>query len=448
MFRNRLIRKLISAALGLGLLLLVGRLVVYRGMLRPVRVSSGSMAETLIGAHYRVVCDECGLAFACDRDQPPRGMTAVCPNCGFGGIALEAEQRQQGQRVLIDQLATLTHLRRWEVVAYNDPHLPRQMTVKRVVGLPGEEIAIRAGDLYVDGRIARKNLRQQQDLAVLVHDNDFRPRQNPPLPDRWQADASNSRWRAHDGGFTFSGEGESAGESAGEDSSQSGEASTLDWLTYRHWRCVLTPLPRTEEAPIRDNYGYNQGVARALHITPDLMLVCQLRLAGEGELVVRCDNGRDALQAVIQPAAGRVALLREGRQVAQAEWPAAQAGKSVELVFSMFDRQVILAVDQRVLLTHPLSALPEASDKPLTPTSRPFAFGAQDVRASVEHLRIYRDLYYLAPRGLDVPWETERRLADDEVFVLGDNVPISRDSRALDRPLKSDAVIGGITRYD
>ena len=42
--------------------------------------------------------------------------------------------------------------------------------MKRVVGLPGETIEIRGGDVYVNGAIARKSLAQQREMAVLVHD--------------------------------------------------------------------------------------------------------------------------------------------------------------------------------------------------------------------------------------------------------------------------------------
>jgi len=437
MIRNRLLRKLFLVALAAAAVVAVSRFVVLRGLIRPVRVSSGSMAETLVGRHYHMVCDDCGLPFPCDHDQPPRGMTAVCPNCGFGAIRLRADRLQVGQRVLIDQLATLSRLRRWEVVAYQDPYVSGQITVKRLVGLPGEQLAIRDGDVYIDGQLARKDLAEQRRMAVLVHDNDFRPQQEATLPARWQADAADSRWRPLGGGFSFAG-----------DLREKEPASAFDWLTYRHWRCVLTPLPRTEEAPIRDNYGYNQGVARQLHVVRDLMLVCRLKLTGDGEFVVRCDNGMETLQATIQPAAGRLVVSQDGREIADANWPAEFNSAPVQLVFSNIDRQAIVAAGDCVLLSRPLLTSEQAPDRPLTPTSRPFALGARNVHVSVEHLRIYRDLYYLDSRGLDVPWEVKRALADDEVFVLGDNVPISRDSRAYSRPLKRAAVLGRITRYD
>jgi len=74
------------------------------------------------------------------------------------------------------------------------------LEVKRVVGLPGERIAIRRGDIYVDGRIARKTLPQFRDTAVLVYDSGFEPPRTRGLPARWRA-AAGSSWTRVPQGF-------------------------------------------------------------------------------------------------------------------------------------------------------------------------------------------------------------------------------------------------------
>jgi hypothetical protein len=52
----------------------------------------------------------------------------------------------------------------------------------------------------------------------------------------------------------------------------------------------------------------------------------------------------------------------------------------------------------------------------------------------VQQLRVWRDIYYLDDRGLAGRWERDQPLADDELAVLGDNQPVSIDSRHWDRP--------------
>ena len=56
-------------------------------------------------------------------------------------------------------------------------------------------------------------------------------------------------------------------------------------------------------------------------------------------------------------------------------------------------------------------------------------FGARDLNVEVSHLRLFRDVFYTpgtGRRGADTPYQ----LQADEYFVLGDNSPVSRDSRS------------------
>src|SRR5262249_3495362 len=52
-------------------------------------------------------------------------------------------------RVLADKLCTLLRdPRRWEVMIFRFPHDERRLYVKRIVGLPGETLEIRGGDVW------------------------------------------------------------------------------------------------------------------------------------------------------------------------------------------------------------------------------------------------------------------------------------------------------------
>jgi hypothetical protein len=42
---------------------------------------------------------------------------------------------------------------------------------------------------------------------------------------------------------------------------------------------------------------------------------------------------------------------------------------------------------------------------------------------------VLRDIHYLDPLNVGRAWSADGRLDADEYFVLGDNAPISRDSR-------------------
>jgi signal peptidase I len=66
-------------------------------------------------------------------------------------------REDNGDRILVDKLAYLfSSPRRWDVIVFKYPLDITKNYIKRLVGLPGETIELRDGDLFVDGAIARK----------------------------------------------------------------------------------------------------------------------------------------------------------------------------------------------------------------------------------------------------------------------------------------------------
>jgi signal peptidase I len=60
-------------------------------------------------------------------------------------------------RVLADKLITMLRPpQRWEVMIFRFPLDERRLYVKRIVGLPDETLEVIAGDIWIDGHIARK----------------------------------------------------------------------------------------------------------------------------------------------------------------------------------------------------------------------------------------------------------------------------------------------------
>jgi signal peptidase I len=384
---------------------------LLEGWFVPEVVSSGSMAPALLGPHRVCRCEVCGFDFACDADEGAEE-PVVCPNCGWPRNRLEPRVIA-GDRLLLDR-ATLgaRPVRRWDEIVFRLPDQASEYAVKRVVGLPGETIAIRDGAVIVDATIARRTLEQQRAQAILVHDSAHWPA-DPRLPPRWRPDSGGGWHTTPDGGFRRS---NIAAATSGE--------LPVDWLSYVHWRRRAYDPMAIEEAPIRDLDTYNPSTSRRLNDVADLMLVARLSTAGSGELLLRVPrDGERSFEVVLRPAVGQVILKQDDTPLARVELGRPILNQSAELTVSTFDQQVLVAIDGTTELEF-------AFDRPAGPlqmTARSFAIGARDLRIDVHRLMVWHNVYYTPAR---VPQGAgPRRLGPDEFFVLGDNSPVSVDSR-------------------
>ena len=85
--------------------------------------------------------------------------------------------------------------------------------------------------------------------------------------------------------------------------------------------------------------------------------------------------------------------------------------------------------------------------RPLQPTSRPLGVGATGGAAEIRELSVYRDLYLLDATGRHDDLTMEQPLGKDEYFAIGDNVPVSVDSRHWAEPgLPRTNLIGRVMR--
>src|SRR5262249_21932827 len=91
-----------------------------------------------------------------------------------------------------------------------------------------------------------------------------------------------------------------------------------------------------------------------------------------------------------------------------------------------------------------------AYDRRSSPRSsalNPLAIGAAGLELKLNDLRVWRDVYYLGSSGLPINWQAPAPLADDEFAVLGDNQPVSIDSRQWEPfAISHRALIGRVYR--
>ncbi|MCA1684547.1 MAG: signal peptidase I, partial [Planctomycetia bacterium] len=387
-------------------------------------VPTGSMAPTLLGNHREMVCPGCGFRFAMGLDERGRSGRPVCPNCGQTGLDDVPAVECNCDRVLVQKfLYDLRRPRRWEVSVFHYPGDPAVAYVKRVVGLPGETVRLERGDVTIDGKVARKTLREQRAMRILVFDNTFQPHDLARFP-RWQFRRGNPRQPLESG---WKGEGTKF-----EHSAVGPPADRIDWVEYRHW-----DPERGQYAPVHDFIGYNGTDVRSENSVTDLAVEARVSAGADARSVaVRIDSGSDQFVVEIPVGGpGPPVVTRNRRKVAITRptgclKPSGPGERGALLEASVMDRRLTVALDG-VLLFDPIDY-----DDPAVgpgPGDRPVALGAKGGGVSIDDVRVYRDVYYtsalaFSPRrafGVDSPYI----LGHDEFFVLGDNSPVSNDSR-------------------
>jgi signal peptidase I len=431
------LRPLVETAVFVLVLAILGRTWLIEGLVAPFEVASGSMAETLLGPHRRIVCGDCGWEFACAADNPPIAASAVCPNCGYRENDLANRPVMAGDGLLIAKPAfVFRRPRRWEVIAFRLADGTNRMAVKRVVGLPGETVEIRDGDVYIDGQLARKTLPEQRAMAVLVHDANYWPRRGPAKDGPWRAE-KRSQWTRSQGVFLHPGP--FAGDSE----------HSFDWLLYYPHQdsgSLLGATPGTpgqvpEPTPsnprhricgeLTDHLGYNQSLPQrgvVLHPVGDIRMTCRIRTSGSGRFEVRvCDGGKEFRFGWEAVSDRRRFAAYQGdtplELVGPVEMPAASGETFIEV--STIDRQFQAALDGQLWVLQPFerNRVPGASVA--------LAIGGRGLALEVRDLRVWRDVYYAHPMGSIARWGVGHPvvMGNEEFFVLGDNSLVSEDSR-------------------
>src|SRR5207245_4546073 len=124
------------------------------------------------------------------------------------------------------------------------------------VGLPGERLRIRDGDIYINGLLARKTLDEFKALRIPVFDNNYQPGPDG-FRDRWM-----SRPALGGGGALRGTKLQLHGE---------GRSDRFQCLEYRHYS-----VDDRQFQPLRDEYAYNCGDSKELTAVHDLMMECDL----------------------------------------------------------------------------------------------------------------------------------------------------------------------------
>jgi signal peptidase I len=139
---------LLASGLTVSLCLLVIRPYAFESF----TITTNAMAPTLLGPHCRGECPTCGLPTYStpfdDRFTPSPLM--ICDKFHVTGAKDIAKDVYARDHILV---AKYLSPQRWDVVVFRSNENPNSLYAKRIVGLPGEEIQIRDGSIWVDDKL-------------------------------------------------------------------------------------------------------------------------------------------------------------------------------------------------------------------------------------------------------------------------------------------------------
>jgi signal peptidase I len=439
-------------------------------------VDGNSMAPTFWGQHIRTSCPDCRCSFVIGTEwsQPPA--ESVCPNCGYEwAFNLEAPvcsgSRLFYSPLLDGDLQPCNHPDvRFQVVAFKNHEISQGYGIKRIVGLPGEEIELRGGDLYANGEIVRKSFAEQRRVAIVVHDQQFVPGSVEKLPHEATqnfetGDARSPRWKP----TTYS---PSVGdvETAVKPTVEIGKP--IDWIAYEHRRTFSSRSPLRAPMPIKDVDAFNVEPVRDLVDCHDLAVRFDCCARTLESLHVRIHNGFEWCEWKWDLGAGSVQVFQSDKLVGQADVDTTVCvsnlsqdrsrdegqlasgfhgceAETCSVFFSTFDQQLCAVLNETEYLRVGATWQGESS-----PLSQPIMIGWKQ-RADVapnstqpiilpESIIVLRDIVYL-DKDFSIKPLKFKRLADDEYLLLGDNPPISRDSRHWNEPaVRLQNIVGTI----
>lgn len=386
---------------------------VFRAFfVEPFIIPTGSMAPALLGDHWTVVCTACGAQFDTVQNvsaNPDNNVSIRCGNCREFFVPPTAGLiRKPGDRILVHKwIDSVVPPERWGVYVFRDPASPLQHYIKRIVGLPGDEIEIIDGDIYIDGTIMRKPAWVQAALWQPCYVQSHVQVSSRRSFSTWMATGQQPEWSGLDERVLRFAPGENA--SAGVRFFPDAGEYAFDYSHYNG----TSDGNRTVDLRLRTIIDWQQvNAACAIRIT---LATCEIRC----ELAA---NGRGAIDVV---------AFADDANVLHEEFELTPDHTGV-LEIAHVDQAVVLSWDDIAVFESPADfgvttsearrgTAGQAPEVEITGSGGAFALRA---------LRIDRDVYYTASRMAVRAVRGEPfQLEAGEYFALGDNSADSKDSR-------------------
>ncbi len=406
--------------------------------LQDYQVASSSMAPGLYGPLFRVQCSNCGSDFSIAADTVQSQIPTRCLDCG--GLCQVAGAAIPGQIVIVERFTARpllfepsnsfsfssidpVLLKRFDRVVIGDRSDVNGQQVKRLWGEPGERVEFREGNLWINGTLYQKNLDELKMVGV--------PIARYPAP---RTDSASSNKLVHHHQLKFH---------ASDQPWVIMPQETYYWQYRRPARVSVNDTSADqwlEASELVDDYPCNQGVSQRLNAVDDWLLDMRLSapLQAESEL-----DGASGFLLQVQHLGAELSI--SAQPLSSSKQPAVERPSATHVSIACLRRLKVAICDQRLLLqTDVETKVIDLPSRDAELKRSPFELNLtcrQSTPIALDSLELLRDLYLTsAPAESHLPmiWN----VPEDSVFVLGDNLPVSVDSRGTVGCIPLDKLFG------
>jgi len=451
---------------------------VFRAfVMEAFRIPTGSMADTLKGAHFRLRCRQCGYEYEhgfvpsqyydrngrrlaedtvpadkaplavtrcpncgcypsrlfcrrCRREQPVHNTgsnsrgdvpSSHCRNCSRTIFAAEDMPVANGDRILVLKcIYQFIEPKRWDVIVFKNPTEPTINYIKRLVGLPGEKVQIIDGDIYINDKIARKPTKIQNELWMPVYDNDYQPV-------RPREDSFNGHIWAQ----PFRNVADSKWDTTNPSSPTIFSLDSPGLNTIAYDTSIGNDFKATYAYDDVDTYSY-------MPICSDLMVRFDCNAAdSQGRIGIALSKYETTYRAEVLFSTGTLIVTKQekGKEPVELDGisiPVPRINRQTRVKFANVDHRLIFEYGGTKWTRDLGRDLEDAGPIKEDIEPRVEIFGSG--KMTLSHIAIFRDIHYTEPRPSSRATKDSPFILDeDEFFVLGDNSPNSEDGRLWSR---------------
>lgn len=405
---------------------LILALIFIEFVMQAFRIPTGSMADTLRGAHFSLRCFQCGYEYNRNYEyETPQEIVpkhkvelplSRCPSCGN-----QTKERKlfvsNGDRIFVLKcIYQFFEPKRWDVVVFKSPLAPHTSYIKRLVAKSGETVEIIDGNIYINGKISRKPAGVQNELWMPVYDNDYqpaRPQQASFNGHTWKQpfNVADSKWTVDKNDPTKF-----------QLNTPPDQVSSLDYDS-------------SVGNDFRVTYAYNNvGNYKNMPYCSDLKLRFYAQSnEWKGRIGIALSKYQISYKAWVD-SAGKMVIAKDGDdrqlvELAHKNIKLPSLRKPTLIEFANVDHMLIFQVGKQRLV-YDLGLDPDdAGQRRINVSPQVQLWGSG--KLDISHVAIFRDIYYTTGdqkygRAIEGNPFT---LGKDEFFVLGDNSPNSSDSR-------------------